>query len=172
MMRKILCCALLVAFPSFLLASANIEESDFIPRVINFVIFLAILWYFAFESIKGIFTTRKNTIATRLQEVQDNLHKAKQERENAQKRLEESKERAKEIVSSAKQEEYLIRQKYDEQIKRDIEILKHSLEANIEFEHRKAVQQSVENLLNELTKSQNLQLNKEDYVNIITKRIS
>lgn len=171
-MRKILYCALFIAFPSFLLASASIEESDFIPRVINFVIFLAILWYFAFDSIKGIFTARKNAIATRLREVQDNLHKAKQERENAQKRLEVSKERAKEIVSAAKQEEYLIRQKYDEQIKRDIETLKHSLEANIEFEYRKAVQQSVENLLNELTKNQNLQLNKEDYVNIITKRIS
>ena len=171
-MRKFLYCALIIAFPSFLLASASIEESDFIPRVINFAIFLGILWYFAFDSVKGIFTARSNAIATRLQEVQDNLHKAKQEGENAQKRLEESKERAKEIVNAAKQEEYLIRQKYDEQIKRDVEILKHSLEANIEFEQRKAVQQSVENLLNELTKSQNLQLNKEDYVNIITKRIS
>lgn len=172
MMRRFLYCVFFIAFPSLLLALGSIEESDFIPRVINFVIFVAILWYFAFDSIKGIFTTRKNAIATRLQEVQDNLHKAKQEKENAQKRLEESKEKAKEIVNSAKQEEYLIRQKYDEQIKRDIEVLKHSLEANIEFEHRKAIQQSVENLLNELTKSENLQLNKEDYVNIITKRIS
>ena len=59
-MRKILCCALLVAFPSFLLASASIEESDFIPRVINFAIFLGILWYFAFDSVKGIFTARSN----------------------------------------------------------------------------------------------------------------
>lgn len=171
-MRKFLYCALLVAFPSLLLASASIENSDFIPRVINFVIFIAILWYFAFDSIKGIFTTRKKAIATRLQEVQDNLHKAKQERENAQKRLEESKEKAKEIVNSAKQEEYLIRQKYDDQIKKDIELLKSALEANIEFEHRKAVRTSVENLLNELTANKNLQLNKEDYVNIITKRIS
>ncbi|WP_244196340.1 F0F1 ATP synthase subunit B [Helicobacter labetoulli] len=172
MMRKFLYCALLVAFPSLLLASASIENSDFIPRVINFVIFIAILWYFAFDSVKGIFITRKKAIAARLQEVQDNLHKAKQERENAQKRLEESKEKAKEIVNSAKQEEYLIRQKYDDQIKKDIELLKSALEANIEFEHRKAVRTSVENLLNELTANKNLQLNKEDYVNIITKRIS
>lgn len=171
-MKKILCSALLIALPSLLLASVSIEESDFIPRVINFVIFVAILWYFAFDSIKGIFTTRKNAIAARLQEVQDNLHKAQQEKEAAQKRIDESKEKAKNIINSAKQEEYLIRQKYDEQIKKDIEVFKYALEASMEFERKKALQQSVESLLNELMKNENLRLNKEDYVNIITKRIS
>ena len=93
-MKKFLCITLCVVFPSLLLASASIEETDFVQRVINFVIFVAILWYFAFDSIKGIFVNRKNAIAARLQEAQNNFHKVKQEKEAAQKRLEESKERS------------------------------------------------------------------------------
>lgn len=171
-MKKFLCITLCVVFPSLLLASASIEESDFVQRVINFVIFVAILWYFAFDSIKGIFVNRKNAIAARLQEAQNNFHKVKQEKEAAQKRLEESKERAKSIINAAKQEAYLVEQKYNDQIKKDTETLKYALEANIEFEQRKAVQESVNKLLNELIKSDDVRLNKEEYVNIITKRIS
>ncbi|WP_300446288.1 F0F1 ATP synthase subunit B [Helicobacter mastomyrinus] len=171
-MKKTLCAIIFLVLPSFLLASVSIEQSDFVERVINFVIFIAILWYFAFDPIKGIFINRKNAIAARLQEAQDNLQKAKQEKEAALKALEESKEKAKDIITAAKQEAYLVEQKYNEQIKKDIETLKYALELNIEFEQRKAIQESVNKLLNELIKSNDIALNKEEYINIITKRIS
>ncbi|WP_295698370.1 F0F1 ATP synthase subunit B [Helicobacter sp. UBA3407] len=171
-MKKTLCAIIFLVLPSFLLASVSIEQSDFVERVINFVIFIAILWYFAFDPIKGIFINRKNAIAARLQEAQDNLQKAKQEKEAALKALEESKEKAKDIITAAKQEAYLVEQKYNEQIKKDIETLKYALELNIEFEQRKAIQESVNKLLDELIKSNDIALNKEEYINIITKRIS
>ncbi|WP_300449408.1 F0F1 ATP synthase subunit B [uncultured Helicobacter sp.] len=171
-MKKTLYAIIFLVLPSFLLASVSIEQSDFVERVINFVIFIAILWYFAFDPIKGIFINRKNAIAARLQEAQDNLQKAKQEKEAALKALEESKEKAKDIITAAKQEAYLVEQKYNEQIKKDIETLKYALELNIEFEQRKAIQESVNKLLDELIKSNDIALNKEEYINIITKRIS
>ncbi|TLD81757.1 F0F1 ATP synthase subunit B [Helicobacter sp. MIT 05-5293] len=171
-MKKIAGLFILVSIPSLMFASGSLEESDFIQRVINFVIFLAILWYFAFDAIKGIFTKRRLAISDQLQAVQDNLQQAKKESERANKRLEESKKRAKDIVNAAKQEAYLIEQKYNDQIKRDIELLKHSLDASIEFEQRRLTQESVNEVLNELMQSEEVQLNKEDYINIITKRIS
>lgn len=173
-LKNALCAALLVALPSMLCASeaVSIQESDFIQRTINFVIFAAILWYFAADSLKGIFINRKNAIASRLQEAQEKLHKAKRERENAQKKLEESKERAKQIVDTAKKEAYHIEERYNEQIKKDIESLKYALTSSCEFERKKITQESVNELLDELLKSDELQLNREDYVNIITKRIS
>lgn len=171
-MKKIAGLFVLIGIPSLMLASGSLEESDFIQRVINFVIFIAILWYFAFDAIKGIFTKRRLAISNQLQAVQDNLQQAKKESERANKRLEESKKRAKDIISAAKQEAYLIEQKYNDQIKRDIELLKHSLDASIEFEQRRLTQESVNEVLNELMQSEEIQLNKEDYINIITKRIS
>ena len=79
-MKKTLCAIIFLVLPSFLLASVSIEQSDFVERVINFVIFIAILWYFAFDPIKGIFINRKNAIAARLQEAQDNLQKQSKKR--------------------------------------------------------------------------------------------
>lgn len=171
-MKKIFLFLACMVLPSLALASVSIEESDFIQRVINFVIFVAILWYFAFDSIKGIFTNRTKSISAHLQEVQECLQKAKLDREAANKKLEASKEKAKEIVNAAKQEAYNIEQRYNEMIKRDIEILKHTLEVNMEFECRKAIQEGVDEVLSALVKNDDIRLNKEDYVNIISKRIS
>lgn len=170
-MKKIILISLAI-LPSALLASASLQESDFIQRVINFVIFIAILWYFAFDTIKGIFTQRQAEISRRLQEAQDLFHKAKKEQEMTNKRLEESKEKAKEIVNMAKQEAYIIEQKYNEQIKKDLENLKYSLESNMNFERTKAIQNAVTKALNQLMQSKSAQLHKQDYINIITKRIS
>lgn len=169
-MKKLI--ILLCALPTLALASASIQDSDFIERVINFVIFVAILWYFAFDAIKGIFVNRKNAIIARLQEVQDNLHKAKSESESSKKRLADSKKKADEIINAAKKEALLMGQKYEEQIRRDIEALDSALESSIDFEKRKITQEAVNELLNELVNSKELKLNKDDYVNIITKRIS
>lgn len=171
-MNRVLCFLILVSVPSFLFASASIGESDFIKRSINFVIFIAILWYFAFDTVKGIFVRRKESISTRLKDAQDNLHKAKQEKELMQKRLDESKVKAKEIVSAARQEAYLLEQKYNDLIKKDTEALKYVLESNVEFERRKAIQDSVNDILDTLLSSNDVHLNQEEYVNILTKRIS
>lgn len=172
MSRVITYLTMFVSFPTLLFASADISDSDFIQRVINFVIFVAILWYFAFDPIKGLFVNRSNAIAARLNDVQDNLHKTKQEMEAAQKRLEKSKERAREIINAAKQEAYLVEQKYETQIKKDVEALKYVLESNIELERRRARQESVNKILDEVIKSDDVRISKEEYVSIITKRIS
>lgn len=66
----------------------------------------------------------------------------------------------------------MVEQRYNGQIKKDVEALRYALESNIEFERRKVVQESVNKLLNTLIKSNDIHLNKEEYVNIITKRIS
>lgn len=170
-MKKIILVSLTI-LPSVLLASVSLQESDFVQRVINFVIFIAILWYCAFDTIKGIFTQRQTEISRRLSEAQDSLHKAKKDLELANKKLEESKDRAKEIVNMARQEAYMIEHKCNEQIKKDLETLKYSLEASIDFERKKAIQNAVAKALNELIRGKAIRLDKQDYINIITKRIS
>ena len=93
-MRYILCIALVVILPNFAYASGGFEQSDFIPRLINFALFIAVLWYFTFARIKAIFTNRKAHIASQLQEIQNKLHKTQKEKDEALKKLEESKKKA------------------------------------------------------------------------------
>lgn len=161
-----------ICIPSVLFASVGIEESDFIQRTINFVIFVAIVWYFGADKIKNIFISRRNAISAQLQSVQEALQQSKKDEENAIRRLEECKDRAKDIINTARHEANAIEQRYNEQIKRDTQSLKHNLDGSIEFERRKMTQEAVNEVLGNLLNSDGVRLSKEDYVNIITKRIS
>lgn len=171
-MKKFIYLACLFCIPSILSASGSLENSDFIERTINFVVFVAILWYFAADKIKSIFVNRSNDISRQLQSVQVALQEAKKDRDEAQKRLKDMHIRAKEIVESAKKEAMIIQQRYEEQLSKDIESMTKSFESSLEFEQRKLLQESVTNILNKLMISESANLSKDDYVNIITKRIS
>jgi len=166
---------LVLIAPHMLYASAesvSIEKSDFIERTINFVIFIAIVWYFGADKIKGIFTSRIHSISTQLKDIQESLNKAKKDEDVALMRLEECKRRAKDMLESARQEALLVQKRYNEQVEKDAQILSNLLEGSIEFERRRITQEAVNSILCELLEQDDIKLNRDDYVNIITKRIS
>jgi len=94
-MKKVLLVSLLV-LPALLLASSGHgeeanhylmqtgRESDFWPRVINFTIFAALLWYLLANPIKNFFVGRKEGIASQLKEIEEKLQAAKNEKKEAQ----------------------------------------------------------------------------------------
>ncbi|WP_394908464.1 F0F1 ATP synthase subunit B [uncultured Helicobacter sp.] len=168
--RTIIVLALLL--PGTVCASGSFEQSDFIPRLINFILFLAILWYFTFARIKAIFVNRRTHIASQLQEIQNKLHKTQQEKADALKKLEESKARAQEIVEIAKKEANMISQRFAQQTQTQIQALIQTMDANMEFEQTRAVREAVESILSEVVHSKEVQLDNKDYVTIITKRIA
>lgn len=164
--------SLALVLPSVVCASGGFEQSDFIPRLINFILFLAILWYFTFARIKAIFVNRKAHIAAQLQEIQNKLHKTQKEKADALKKLEESKLKAQEIVDIAKKEANMISQRFAQQTQAQIQALIQAMDTNMEFEQTKAMREVVESILSEVVHSKDVQLANKDYVNIITKRIA
>jgi len=52
-------------------------ETDFLPRLVNFIIFAAILYYFVADLIKNFFTGRSKEISSKLEEVQNRLKATK-----------------------------------------------------------------------------------------------
>lgn len=171
-MRQVLVIILALVLPGVVCASGSFEQSDFIPRLINFVLFVAILWYFTFARIKAIFVNRRTHIASQLEEIQNKLHKAQKEKADALKKLEESKARAREIVEIARKEASMISQRFAQQTQAQIQTLIQTMEANMEFEQTKAMREVVESVLSEVVHSKDVQLENKDYVNIITKRIA
>ncbi|WP_394958533.1 F0F1 ATP synthase subunit B [uncultured Helicobacter sp.] len=171
-MRQVLVIILALVSPGVVCASGSFEQSDFIPRLINFVLFVAILWYFTFARIKAIFVNRRTHIASQLEEIQNKLHKAQKEKADALKKLEESKARAREIVEIARKEASMISQRFAQQTQAQIQTLIQTMEANMEFEQTKAMREVVESVLSEVVHSKDVQLENKDYVNIITKRIA
>ncbi|WP_394954961.1 F0F1 ATP synthase subunit B [uncultured Helicobacter sp.] len=171
-MRQVLVIILALVLPGVVCASGSFEQSDFIPRLINFVLFVAILWYFTFARIKAIFVNRRTHIASQLEEIQNKLHKAQKEKADALKKLEESKARAREIVEIARKEASMISQRFAQQTQAQIQAMIQTMEASMEFEQTKAMREVVESVLSEVVHSKDVQLENKDYVNIITKRIA
>ena len=87
------------------------RENDFIPRVVNFIIFASLLYYLAANPIKNFFKERKEGIAAQLQEIEEKLQSAKHEEREAQVRLEESQKKADQIIADAKKEAKLLAEK-------------------------------------------------------------
>lgn len=170
--KKVFLLSVLLALPSVALASGGFEESDFVVRLINFVLFFAILFYLAFGKIKAIFINRKNNIINQLQEAQNKLKAVSKDKENAQKRLKESAIKAKEIVENAKREGEHIAQKIQEQTNAQIQSMINTMESNMEFEQIRAKRECVEEILSDVMYSKDIKFDNKDYVNIITKRIA
>ena len=113
-MKKIVLLSLLVV-PAVLLAATpegevsryflqTGRETDFIPRVFNFIIFASLLYYLIANPIKTFFKERTQGIAAQLNEIEEKLQAAKDEKKEAQKRLKES-EKKEEPTVEEKQED-------------------------------------------------------------------
>ena len=67
-------------------AGSGSGEYDIIPRVINFVIFFAILYYLIAKPVKAAYHGRINAIANRLNAIQEKLKASNAKKEEAAKR--------------------------------------------------------------------------------------
>ncbi|ANV98453.1 hypothetical protein BBW65_06430 [Helicobacter enhydrae] len=116
-MRKLL--VVLMCAVGLYASEVSIGQSDFLVRLINFVLFFGLLYYFLGSTIKSIFVNRREGIQKRLMEAQEQLLLIKNEKEQALKALEESKKLALEIENNAKKEVLEIGQRYEEKLTKD-----------------------------------------------------
>ena len=150
-MKKII--ALLGIFSAFAFASdAAAHTTDIIPRTINFLIFVAILWYLVGNKAINFFKERKNKIASRLQEIQNKLEESKAKKEALKAELENAKSKAKEIVADAKKEAEFLQNKIKTQTEEEIAILQKHFEEFKELEAKKVKKEAVKRFLEETLK--------------------
>ena len=62
------------------------RETDYWPRVVNFTIFAALMYYLLAGPLKKFFKDRKEGIASSLREIEEKLQAAKDEKKEAQAR--------------------------------------------------------------------------------------
>ncbi len=161
--------------PAVLLASGGegVEGgTDFVPRLVNFIIFVAIIWYFVAEPVKNFFTGRTAEIASRLEEVQNRLKETKKAKEDAAAEYEAAQKTAEEIIESAKKEAQLLAKKLDEQLKAELENLEKLQEEKMEVEKRQMVRKTVAEVLEELFKGDAIGMDEKKFVNLIMKKVA
>ncbi len=181
-MKKIVLLSLLM-LPAILLASGGDAESsryfaqtgretDFWPRVINFTIFAALLYYLLANPIKNFFKGRSEGISVQLNEIEKKLQAAKDEKKEAQNRLDESKKRAEEILADAKAEAILLAEKIATANQNDLALLDKQLEEKMSLEERKSAREAIDEILSDNITGDDIMLDEAKVVEIISKKVA
>ncbi|WP_456322686.1 F0F1 ATP synthase subunit B [Hydrogenimonas sp.] len=173
-MRKLTVLAVML-LPAALLASGHEAASggtDFVPRLVNFIIFAAIIYYLLADPIKNFFKGRSASIAAEFEEVQNRLKAVRKAKEDAKAAYEEAQRTAEDIIESAKKESQLLAKKLDEQLQVELENLEKLQEEKMEVEKRQMVRKTVSEVLSELFKGDAIAMDEKKFVNLIMKKVA
>lgn len=171
-MKKILLLGLALV-PVALFASEGAETNyDIVQRTVNFIIFAGILWYLLADKIKAYFADRSLSIQAELDKVQETLKASQDKVAEAEKQLDDAKKLALEIVENAKADIDSVKQKVAEAVESDISNLERNLEEMMKVETSKAKKEIVAEILDELLKSDNINLTQDELANIVLKKVA
>ncbi len=178
-MKKLVLLSLLVV-PAILLATNDPtatryfaqtgRETDYIPRVFNFAVFVSLLYYLLANPIKDFFKNRKAGIAAQLNEIEEKLQAAKDEKKEAQSRLNESEKKAEQIMLDAKKEAILLAQKITESNQNDLDNMQKQAEDKMSFEERRSAREAIDKILSDNITNDDIIINEAKVVDIISKK--
>jgi len=172
-MKKIISISMLLVVGAFanegVAHQVAMGDTDFIPRTINFVIFVGILWYLLADKVKTFYANRSSSISKSFEEVEMKLRESQAQKEALKKSVEDANRRADEIIKTAKKEVELIKAKALESAKMEIKALNKQFIEEKEYAENKMKQETVETYLKTLTKD--IHLSSEEVANIVTKKV-
>ena len=163
----------LLLFPVALLAAGEgTGKTDFVPRLINFVIFAGILYYLIAKPLKDYYNNRTNEIADRLSSIQDKLKESKEEKERALQGVKDADASATDIIETAKIEAKLLTDKIEDNLKTDLDNLQKSHADRISIEEKKMSKGVVSEVIDEMFEGGKVKLEGDDFLNIIKKKVA
>jgi len=182
-MKKIILLSLLVV-PAALLASGSTDgevsryfiqtgrESDFVPRLVNFIIFASLIYYLVANPIKGFFKGRSEGISAQLNEIEEKLQAAKDEKKEAQNRVKQSEKKAEEILVDAKAEAAFLAEKIATANVEELIVLEKQFAEKIALEERKSAREVIDEVLSENITNDDIMLDEAKVVDIISKKVA
>ena len=184
-MGRYLKVALLLAVPAILLAGGaehssfaeqymrvTGRETDFVPRLFNFILLVGLLYYFLANPIKNYLNSRSEKIAKELEEIEKKRQQAKIDKQNAAKALEEAKIKSKEIVEEAKHEAILIKENIKKQTELELISMEKICQDRCEIEERKAIRETTLEVLQNNITEDDIPLDAKKIINIVTKEVA
>lgn len=161
----------LLCFSSFVLAApSGSGEYDIVPRTVNFIIFVAILFYLLAKPVKSFYLNRIASISSRLEDIQKKVLESKNKRLEAIKSLEDAKKESVSAISLAHKEAENIAKKIKSDAKNDMLILEKAFDEQQAYESRKMQKDVIAKALSEIFDENSLK--QDDIANIILKKVS
>ncbi|TKX30831.1 F0F1 ATP synthase subunit B [Campylobacter estrildidarum] len=157
--------------PLYAIAAGD-SEYDIIPRTINFLIFVAILYYFTADFFKNFYKNRILKISSKLDDIQKKLLESKAKKIDTIKKLEEAKANSAATLATTKKEIEILVQKIQEETQNEIASLEQYFEDQKKYELRKMEKEVVSSVLKEIFEDSSMLLKQNEIVDIIMKKAS
>ena len=170
-MKKILLMILVIAPIALFASDANVQ-TDILERTVNFLIFVAILYYLLADKLKTFFSDRTKSIQAELDKVQNLKKESEKKVSDAKLEIENAKNIADELISSANSDIEAIKTKIEVAVEQEIAYLTKSFDEKTELELRKVKKEVVSNVLNQLLSDDNIALTQEELANIVLKKVA
>lgn len=161
----------LVGGVSYASGEMDVSKTDIIERVINFVIFVALMWYLVADKIRAILTERSRMIGEQLSQAQVKVRESREKKEKALQRLKEANEQANEILSMAKKEAYISVRNIEEKTKDQIATFVKLNEETMVFQEHLLYRELIGEILQEAFSSPAMNLDVQDYASILEKKV-
>lgn len=150
-------------------ADVSLAKSDFVERVINFVIFALIIWYLGSNKIKQIFIQRRMRIVHEFDSLQEQEKEMKKTVEKTENLLADAQNKAKDIVANAKKEAFMIAQQFDTSLERDIKAVASSFDERLRQEKKKLLYEEVASVMD--SSLEKVKISQDSCMEILTKGI-
>jgi len=148
------------------------REYDIKPRIFDFTVFAGIMYYLIAGPIKAYFSGRRSGIASQLNEIEQKLQDAKNSEKDAKSALNKSQAQASEIINNAKKEAELISQKAAVELEDELAYVQSQYDEKLEFEERKMAKETIEDILSSNISGDDIPLNENQVVDIISKKVA
>ena len=150
-------------------SEVDFSRTDFMPRLVNFLIFVILMYILLKKPIGGIFKERRENIKNQFESIQEELLKLQEEKEKMIKKQEETKQFIEELYSVTKEEIKKIESHFHMKIKREIELIFKNLENDKKIIEQDAKKEIIEKVLDELFLLDEIRLNTSDIINLLKK---
>ena len=181
-MRKLALYALFLVPAVVLASSGNAGEShyfqitgretDFVPRLVNFIIFAGLLYYLLANPIKNFFKNRQAGIESQLKEIEEKLQAAKNEKKEAEERLEEAEARALQIIEDAKKEAVVLAEGIARANETELKAMEKQFEEKLTLEEKKSAREVIDEVLGESITNDDIMLGESKVVEIVKKKVA
>jgi F-type H+-transporting ATPase subunit b len=171
-MTKKLLTLLFISSPLALFASSGETNYDIVERTVNFLIFVAIIYYLLADKLKTFFKSRTESIQSELDKVQEMVKESEKKVADAKLEVENAKKVAEELVASANSDVESIKAKIEAAVEQEIAYLSRSFDEKTELETKKIKREVVQSVLEELLKSENIDLSQDELASIVLKKVA
>jgi len=150
----------------------TMSNSDFFYRVLNFSIFVGLLYYLAANPIKAFFKGRQDDIANQLKEIEEKLQASKKEAQEAEAKLHENESKAKEIINDSMLEAKILAEKIAKKNEDLLHAMEKQLEEKMELESKKVVKETVSKLLSEGIDTDDIAIDESKVISLIARKVA